>query len=154
NFDNNELAAGFTFVPTPADLSPVKLVVPSSLTGPPNPLVTVAWGVTNLGPGYASGYWYDGLYFSSRATLDSTAIGLNSWAESGPIAVGGQYWRTNTVRLPVVRSGTYYLLFKADQDNSLYESRTNNNLVVAALTVTIQPPDLAPLALLVPNSIT
>jgi subtilase family serine protease len=152
--NNNELAAGFTFEPTPADLSPLGLVVASTVTGPPNPLVTVAWGVTNQGPGYASGYWSDTLYLSSQATLDSTAIPIASQGEQGPVPAGGRYWSTNTVRLPVVQSGTYYLLFNTDQNNSLYETETNNNLVAAAVTFNIQPPDLAPLGLLVPNVLT
>ena len=154
NFDNNELAVGFSFEPTPADLAPLDLVVTPTVTGPPNPLVTVAWGVTNLGPGYASGYWSDTLYLSTHTTFDGTAIPIVSQGESGPVPARGQYWRTNTVRMPVVESGQYYLLFRADQYNSLYEAQTNNNLAVVPVTFDLHPPDLVPVGLVVPNVLT
>jgi subtilase family serine protease len=154
NFDNNDLAAGFTFESTPADLAPLSLLVNSNITGPPNPIVTVAWAVTNLGPGYASGVWGDTLFISSNPTLDSTAVSLLSQGESGPVPAGGFYWRTNTPRVPVVQSGTYYLFLQTDQGNSLYETQTNNNVAVATVTFNIEPPDLAPLALLAPTVLT
>ena len=154
NTNNNQLAAGFSFEATPPDLTPLKFVVPSSVTGPPYPLVTIAWGVTNQGPGYAAGNWSDWLYLSTNATLDSAATILTASYEYGPVPVGGVYWRTNALRLPVTESGTYYLFFIPDQYNSLYESQTNNNLVVAPVNFNIQPPDLAPIALDLPTVIT
>src|SRR5262249_10204401 len=99
NTNNNVLAAGFSFEATPPDLTPLKLVVSPSITGPPYPLVTVVWGVTNQGPGYAAGYRSDNLYISTNATLDSSAMMLTSLSESSTVPLGGVYWRTNDLRL-------------------------------------------------------
>ena len=151
---NNDLATGFRFESTPADLVPLSLVVTSSVTGPPNPVITAAWGVTNQGPGYAAGYWLDNLYISTNATFDGSASMLNCQSETGPVPAGGQYWRTNSFHLPVVQDGTYFLFLIADQYDSLHEAQTNNNVLVQSLSVNILPPDLTPLALLAPNIVT
>ncbi len=151
---NDVLAVPFTFEATPADLAPVALVAPSVLTGPPNPFVTVAWAVTNQGPGTAYGGWSDRLYLSSIDYLDPSAFQVDYRYEGGSVPAGGRYWRTNTIRLPVVDSGLYFLIFQADSENSLFENVTNNNIVVAPINFVSQPPDLAPLAVQVPTTIT
>jgi len=151
---NNQLAFPFTFRATPADLTPITLIVPGSFRGPPRPYVPVVWGVTNQGAGAAYGQWYDVVYFSTNSALDGSATQIQMNYESTPVAVGGVYWRTNSLRLPVTQSGTYYLFLKTDSDNSLHESDTNNNVAVASITVTVQPPDLVALDLQVPAAIT
>src|SRR5262249_40418727 len=59
---------------------------------------------------------------------------------------GGTYWRTNSVRVPVTKDGSYYLFFQANGDlyRPLYESDFSNNLAVAQVNFHILPPDLAP----------
>jgi subtilase family serine protease len=151
---NNLMATPFTFESTPADLAALSLVVPSSVTGPPNPYVTVAYAVTNQGPGTASGGWSDALFISTQPSLDPSATQVAYQYEVSSVPVGGRYWRTNRLRLPVIDSGTFYMIFQADRDNSLYETATNNNLLVAEMAFVVQPPDLAPLPLQVPNAIT
>ncbi len=151
---NNLLAAPFVFQATPADLAPVVLQVPATISGPPYPSVTVAWAVTNQGPGTALGYWYDAAWLSTNSVLDGTAQSLGGVFESGPVAIGGSYWSSNTWRLPMVQSGTYYLFVKTDDGNWLYEANTNNNTRVATVVFDAQPPDLAPVTLLAPSSLT
>jgi len=140
---NNLLAAPFVFQATPADLAPVALQVPATISGPPYPSVTVAWAVTNQGPGTALGYWHDAAWLSTNSVLDGTAQSLGSVFESGPVGVGGTYWSSNTWRLPMVQSGTYYLFVSADVGNLLYEANTNNNTRVA--TVVFDAGDHAPM---------
>jgi WD40 repeat protein len=125
----------------PPDLMPVALQVPAVVTGPPYPSVTLVWGVTNRSAGPAWGYWHDKLYVSTNAVLDGTATSVGVWSETNTVAAGGSYWRTNTVWVPVVQSGTYYLIVVTDSDGDLYESaETNNRLAVQVTIVVTNPP--------------
>ena len=151
---NNDIVIPFDFVCTPADLSPLRLITPAVVQGPPNPSVTVVWGVTNVGVGQARPGWTDRLYVSSKSELDSTAQEASSRYESGVVPPGGTYWRTNNIRLPVTKSGSYFLVFETDFHNYLHEGNTNNNVVAVPLEVDIQPPDLSPVFLQAPSTIT
>jgi subtilase family serine protease len=155
NETNNNAVVPITFTVLPPDLAPVQLQVPPVLTGPPNPMVTVVWGVTNQGTGPAVNWsWWDSLYFSRNATLEASDVAIASQSEPGPVAAGDSYWRTNTVRVPVVSNTNCYLIFKTDAQNSLFESNETNNTLAVSLKVNILPPDLAPVAFLVPNAVT
>src|SRR5438045_898132 len=77
---------------------------------------------------------------------------INVWGnwEYGPLAPGQVYWRTNTVSLPQ-QSGTYYLIFSADNDGYLFEGNNGNNVLASVpvtLTYEVRPPDLAPITVL------
>ena len=65
----------------------------------------------------------------------------NTIAESGPVAAGGSYSGTNTVKLPE-QNGTYYLIYVANYGyyvGELYETNfSNNQLVSGPLTLTYQ----------------
>ena len=152
--NNNLLAVPFTFESTPADLIPVQLLAPTDITGPPNPPVTVAWQVANQGIGSALNTWRDALFLSTNAVVDYTASRLGEWQETGPIEVGNSYWLTNTLRIPVTESGVYYLIIKTDEGDWLKESNPYNNELAVPVSFTIQPPDLAPVALLAPPAVT
>src|SRR5438034_450265 len=67
--------------------------------------------------------------------------------EYGTLARGQVYWRTNTVSLPQ-QSGTYYLIFSADNDGYLFEGNNGNNVLASVpvtLTYEVRPPVLAPI---------
>ena len=66
----------------------------------------------------------------------------------------GSYWRTNSIQLPVLQSGTYYLIFTTDLYNNLLESNTGNNKLTVPITLNITPPDLAPIAFQAPSAVT
>jgi subtilase family serine protease len=153
---NNLLAMPLTYNARPPDLAPVALQTLGNTTVPPFPIVTVVWGVTNQGNGDALGnpYWSDQLWLSTLPVLDVTATIVANLSESGPIVARGAYWRTNQVQLPIVTSGTYYLIFQADFLDPLLESDTNNNLIVASLALNITPPDLQPLISQAPTQVT
>jgi subtilase family serine protease len=152
--NNNVLAVPFAFNSTPADLIPVQLLTLTDITGPPNPPVTVAWQVANQGIGPALNTWRDKLYLSTSAVVDYTAQLLGEWQETGPLEVGNNYWLTNALRIPVTQSGVYYLIIKTDEGDWLTESDPSNNELAVPVSFTIQPPDLVPVALLSPPSIT
>src|SRR5262249_20165292 len=154
---NNIAIVPITFIVTPPDLAPIGLQVPSVLTGPPNLSLSVAWGVANQGIGLAqmnNAAWWDVLYFSADAVLDPFDVALASQAESGPLAPGESYQRTNMVHLPVVYSTNCHLIFKTDVYDVLSESNETNNTLAVPLAVNILPPDLAPIAFIVPNAVT
>ncbi|MCX6925709.1 MAG: hypothetical protein NT154_21230, partial [Verrucomicrobia bacterium] len=153
--ENNNLATvRITFNIQPADLAPLALSVPSVVAGPPNPKLLFSWGVTNQGVGAAMPGWQDRLYFSTNATLDSTVTAIYSGYEWDSVPPGTAYWRTNGARAPVTSSGTYYFIFAADADNSLYESNFVNNTLAVPVTFHIDPPDLAPVLLSAPGAVT
>jgi hypothetical protein len=98
--------------PAPADVS----------LGQP---LTVTWTVQNQGTAAAGQAWSDDIYLSSRSTLDGSAVWLRSVTAGpdSPLAAGGTYTHAVEVTLPLNLSpGTYYLLAKADADNSAKEA--------------------------------
>src|SRR5207302_4582103 len=96
--------------------------------------------------------WLDALFLSTDNSPGS-GVFVSYGYETGPVASGGSYWRTNSVRLPAVQSGTYYLIFKIDSGSSLYESNTNNNSISVPINLTITPSDLVPVAFQAPTLI-
>jgi subtilase family serine protease len=149
---NNVIAVQVSVDVRPPDLVPIALQVPSAIVGPPNPVVTLAWGVTNRGTGPAID-WSDRVYLSTNAVWDAGDTEIVRSVEAGPVEPGQTYWRTNIVRIPVLQSGTYHLIFKADASESLYESGEDNNVLVVPVTFDVRPPDLVPIALQVPSLI-
>jgi hypothetical protein len=154
---NNLTSVAFQFTLHEADLAPISIRVPTVVTGPPNPLVSYTWGVTNRGLGMAQPYpypWYDAVSLSTN----------NIWAQSDPqvglyfhddlFPSGTAYWQSNSVRVPVTTSGRYNLIFAANVYDYPIESNFTNNTVVVPVTFEIQAPELAPIALQVPASIT
>jgi subtilase family serine protease len=141
--DNNVYVAKATFTIEPPDLAPLVDAVPPTFTGPPNPTVTVVWGVTNTGLGQARPSWRDGVYFSKDPVLDWQ----DSWvgdSPAGPLEAGASYWHTNALKVPVTQSGTYYLIFKADSGEEIYDANRSNNIVAVPVTFSLEPPDLVP----------
>jgi hypothetical protein len=98
----------------------------------PNPTVQVAWGVTNQGPGTASGSWYDRVWFSTNGVLNSHSVALGNFSISQTVAAGGSYWQTNVVTLPMSASGNYTIFVQVDVNNSIYESDEANNISAGA----------------------
>jgi hypothetical protein len=156
---NNIMVVSFTFDANPtawADLAPVAFQVPDMVTGPPHPTVSLARGVTNRGGGVAEAPWgwEDAVFLSTNGLLDAASQRVDQWLETNSVRAGDSYWRTNTVQLPVVEGGTYYLHFRTDVWDSVPDSDRSNNIVVVPFTYEATPPDLAPLAFQVPADIT
>jgi hypothetical protein len=94
------------------------------------------------------------LYISTNNVLDSSATLVWWESETNTVPAGGLYWHANPLSLPVLQTGTYYLFFAVNNNEWLTESDYSNNLLTRTLNVTIQPPDLASLALVVPDTVT
>ena len=87
-------------------------------------------------------------------TRDLTgSIASWAWYNCWNLATNGSYSLTNNVALSLGQSGTYYLLFKTDDDNRLYESNENNNVSSAVpLVFSLTQPDLLVSSMSVPTT--
>jgi len=135
----------FTFNLTPPDLVPITFQAPAVVTGGPNPRVTLVWSVTNQGagaaePGQWGSYWHDRLYLSGSAALDGTERWVGQWDATATLLPGSTYRQTNTVRVPVTDSGTYYLILEANADHVLDEWNVFNNSLAVPVTFNLGDP--------------
>ncbi len=136
-------AESFTFAMTqPADLAPVALLVPASVTSAaPNPVIQVIWGVTNQGAATATGGWYDTLWFSADGVLDANSVALGSFPVNLTVPAAGSYRQTNSVILPMNASGTYTLFVQVDANNAIYEATLADKVSAGASGIfTLSPP--------------
>jgi subtilase family serine protease len=151
---NNQLVVPVTFSVSHPDLAPLVSAVPAAITGAPNPRLRLAWGVTNQGTGAAAGYQSDQVLFSTRNTLDNTAVQLAQSFRWNLLPGGTSLWSTNDLQLPVKQSGDYFLLIVADAGNSGVDQNPTDNLLAIPISVQILPPDLAASQFQVPSSFT
>ena len=114
----------------------------TSLTFPgdarPNGTLNVAWAVQNSGPGDALTTWTDSVYVSSKNVLDSSAALLGKFSAGNALPEYGNYSQSQTVTLPNLNPGTYYILVKADGDNTIAEADETDNTMAVSLEVTRQ----------------
>jgi subtilase family serine protease len=152
NKTNNILAAPVTFYVQQPDLTPIIDQVPRSVTGPPNPILELTWGITNRGVGAALGAWTERVVFSSDPSPPYWWPG--SWdTDNGPLLPGETKWHSDTLQVPVLQSGTYNVEFIVDDGGNLYESDENNNRVIVPITFEIQPVDLSMVVVSAPSNI-
>lgn len=117
----------------------------------------VRYNVTNNGPATIDGAnWNDHIVLSTDNQWSEDDINLLQPGNSPNIAVGEFISRTNTVTLPVVASGNYYIVVRADRfgsfdHGSLWEVNETNNQAAVALQLTV--PDLAPTHLIAPAQV-
>jgi hypothetical protein len=129
-----------TFTLTPPDLMPVSVLAPTTVIATNfNPVIQVAWGVTNQGIGPATGYWYDRVWFSTNGVLDANSVDVGDFYFNQGVSAGGNYSQTNLVTLPVRGTGSYTLFVQADIYNYVYESNETNN-ISSAVTIRLVPP--------------
>lgn len=107
-------------------------------------IVPISWTVTNSSDTYAAlNDWYDSVYLSNDATLDSLDRALSSWwtGDKTPLAPGASYTLTKNLTLPNVSAGDRYLLFVADGNKNQAETNDTNNVKSVAISL-LAPPDL------------
>ncbi|MFZ0826140.1 MAG: CARDB domain-containing protein, partial [Verrucomicrobiia bacterium] len=125
-----------TFNLTAPDLVAASLA--SDATAASASSMKVWFSVTNAGNGTAIspyGYWMDQVTLSANGTL-AGAIASWSWNFDGPLAPGASYTLTNTITLPSLPAGTYYLLLQTDAGNYVPENdKANNTSAAVGFTV-------------------
>ena len=123
---------------TTPDLRPTALTAPVAITATrPQPRVQVSWVVQNQGTGEAQPTWCDGVYFSTDDVWDSQGRSLGVFCWSQAVAVGASYAQTQTVTLPTVATGSYYLILRTDYGGNLYESIEWNNEIQHAIAISV-----------------
>ncbi len=141
--DKLQISAAFnvTLSPAPALAVTRVAVPPQDFSGQP---MQLTWTVTNTGPGpTATAAWTDTVYVSTKATFDSSAVPLGSFAHQGALAPGASYTTTQTVTLPAGASGAFYFLVKTDMSGQVFQNgATANNIgaTTKSATVNLTPP--------------
>ncbi len=119
-------------------------LVPASLTAPAaadaHSAIQVAWRVNNQGTSRVYPDWYDRLYLSTNNTYDAQDILLGEFQQLNEVPTGTNYSATNTVVLPGVAAGNYYLIFRVDSRTNILESNLTNNYLARAIN--LAAPDL------------
>lgn len=135
NESNNVASVAITVVPYPDLVVQNASVTPN--TGGPGTSVNVSCRVANVGNGYA-GVSQVGYYFSSNNSYDGGDIPLG-FDNVSDMGAGGSSSENATFSIPSAGPGTYYILFRADNQNVIAESNDNNNLASAVFTLGSPP---------------
>lgn len=100
------------------DLEVTSLTFPATVKA--HDQITVSWNVQNNGLGDAALAWNDGVYLSPTLTLDpKMAILLGKFSAGLALGVGASYTQNQTLALPGLSAGRYYLIIAADSDNAV-----------------------------------
>jgi hypothetical protein len=100
-------------------------LIPTAFTGPGTGAaggsVSVSWTVKNQGSSVAFIPWSDRVVFSTNNVFDGGDTTIGTFAHGTNIAVNGMYSETQSVTLPVVTPGTYYLFLQTDSAAQVIE---------------------------------
>ncbi|MFH0980155.1 MAG: CARDB domain-containing protein, partial [Planctomycetota bacterium] len=126
------------------DLVPVALDVPTNgVSGTP---ITVSWTVENRGSIPATGTWKDAIYLSSDAGLSGDDRLLGEFSFSGPFAEGGSYQRIQSMPLPTLLEGDFWIIVVVDARANVvevHEGADNHLASLQTVHLTLLPyPDL------------
>jgi WD40 repeat protein len=137
NESNNVLASPIT-IANP-DLVPTQLLGPNNATSQEQ--IQVSWTVQNNGSGVATPSWRDSFYLSTDDIYDSSDVYIRYFTVSSTLQAGDSYtMNQQTITLPSVSNGDYYLFVRTDYANSLYEADEANNVI--GIPISISNPDL------------
>ncbi|MCM0593810.1 MAG: CARDB domain-containing protein [Gloeotrichia echinulata DEX184] len=101
--------------------------------------IEVTWNGTNQGNSSAIASWYDSVYLSDDAILNTSSDTLLKDASIGnlaPLANGTGYTVSQLISLPTnLTQGNKYLIFAADRGSQQGELDESNNLQVVPITI-------------------
>jgi YD repeat-containing protein len=138
--------SGGVFTVTAPDLVPTALTAPTVVS--PRQPITVSWTVTNRGTGSAVPRWNDFVYLSTDSVCCAVDEIVAAVELTAVVGAGQSYTRTQTVTVPRVPAGQYYLIVSTDDARVLPEADKANNRRV--LPITVRTPELVPTALTAP----
>ncbi|MEM9836625.1 MAG: CARDB domain-containing protein, partial [Bacteroidota bacterium] len=143
NESNNISWRAITVLPSAAPDLVVDNAVASPTTIEAGSSISLSCRVRNAGTGSTGGSSTLGYYLSSNTTYGSSDISLGTDFVS-TLSAGNTSVESLTATLPAGTSpGTWYILFRADRNESIAESSENNNVSYRAITVTgSSAPDL------------
>jgi hypothetical protein len=102
--------------------------------------VSVSWTVRNTGAGAASGDWLDRVYVSEDSRIEWGDIRVASDVGEDRLNAGESYHRAAEPVLPPWASGTYYLVFAADDESRVIELGENNNHFARPISISLPAP--------------
>jgi hypothetical protein len=146
NTANNTIAVPIQLTAANVDLAVSNpAVTPGSLVAGNGATATVSWTVTNNGGETAAASWSDGVYLSSKTTLDATAVRLGEFKAPATLAAGGGYTQSEKVTIPNTSLlGAENVLIVADDSGEQSQSSTANATAAAGVSVAL-PASLADL---------
>ena len=95
----------------------------------PGQTLSVGWTVQNMGPGDTRASWTDGLYLSSAPTLNAQSVPLGKFSANDALMAGDTYSLSQTVTLPTVPPGNYYLVLQADDAQAIPQAGTAGDVL-------------------------
>lgn len=140
---NNAFTVAGTITLTAPDLVVTSVTAPA--TGVSQGPATISWTVMNNETSPAPASWYDRVYLSTSATLFSGSTysaGDYATGSNTPLAAGASYTRTQSVTLPNVPAGDYYVFVYTDIYGYQGETNENNNFQAAVGRIRVDRPDL------------
>jgi subtilase family serine protease len=139
---NNVRALPITLTAPNVDLAATAATAPTTAKAGDTP--SVSWTVRNNGTDQASATWSDYVYLSTDNQYDFSDSYVSSFYNpgGGALAGGASYVANQTITLPGVSAGDYYLLFVADGSHSQAETDENNNVFAVPITLTAANVDL------------
>ncbi len=98
--------------------------------------VTMNFSVSNTGQKSATGVWYDAIYLSRDAALDSTDTRFISVRNPTNLGVQESYNRSVQVFIPFnLGSNEYYIFFETDTGNRQLEINEHNNIAGVLISI-------------------
>jgi subtilase family serine protease len=135
---NNAVITTITLTPPP-DLQVTSFICPNQGTaGQP---IMIHWTVTNSGTGpTTTGTWTEKAYLSIDFTIGWGDIQLGAYTRNGNLLALQSYTDSMEVFLPVYVEGNYFIIFRTDDNNSVYEHLNEGNNIITSPISVIQPP--------------
>ncbi|HEX5155157.1 MAG TPA: CARDB domain-containing protein [Parafilimonas sp.] len=110
---------------------------PSGYSGQP---VVVKWTVSNTGDtSVGKPSWNENIYLSTDNQVDGNDKLLQAYLHTGDIPQDGFYTDSLLVFLPAGATGNYYLLFKTDGNNIIYENNKEDDNTATSFIFIQQP---------------
>jgi parallel beta-helix repeat protein len=139
DLSNNFVSAPIKISLTPSpDLQVTTIKTPTQgISGQP---ISISWTVGNEGVGPTEGgQWVDRIYLSTDFKVDKNDAILGTFNHSGNLGSTESYSETMEVILPIKASGNQIIIIKTDDNDVLYEHKTEDNNTITSLITVVQP---------------
>ncbi|MCI0535453.1 MAG: putative Ig domain-containing protein, partial [Verrucomicrobiales bacterium] len=126
--------------------APVANLAVAQITAPPSGVIgqpiSITWTVRNDGGAEARSPWLDRIYLSPNNSV-SGATAIGSFLRDENLAPASNYSRTESVTLPTVVDGNYFIIVSTDQAGQVFERDGEiNNTLASTNAMAITHPDL------------
>ena len=142
-FEDNNVGTSDTvniFLTPPPDLELTSFVLPDTLS--PSQSINTIFQVSNVGATPVTDSWRDRIYISEVDTFDASSIILSTNFNSTDLIPGTSYLATKLITIPSEFNGEYYIYYRTDYRNSIFEFNSEANNFLRTDPLTIIAPDL------------